>query len=346
MIRQWSGAEISHMGVVKAGAYGHGALPVARILQEEGIAALAVATPEEGLELRKGGIQIPIFLLAGPYGAPGDLLVRHGLTPILYNEAQCDHLEQTLNQPLDFHLKVDSGMTRLGVRPENLGAFLEKLKKYPQLNLKGLLTHLAQADESFEGATAQQYEVFQKAVDQTRKSYGDLPCWHIANSAAILGQRLGGYNWARPGIILYGSNPNPRFTAGQELKPVMTLESQIISLKTVPKGTAVSYGGEWVAPRSSQIAVVPIGYADGYLRHLGNRAEVLVEKQRAPVVGRVCMDLIMIDVTDLPQARLGQAVRLWGPGLPVEEVATWGETISYELLCQVSGRVPRIYEGE
>ena len=346
LARDLAGPELGLLGVVKANAYGHGAVSVAKTLEAQGVGALGVATPREGLELREAGIKAPIFLLAGPFSAPGDLLVEYGLTPFIFNRAQMAHLEKTLSKPLEFHLKVDTGMTRLGILPDQIPDFLKDLKNYPHLSLKGVLSHLAQADETFAGPTASQYEIFAQTEAILKKEIPGVEFFHIANSAAILGKQLGPCNWARPGLMLYGANPHPRLEEGKKLKPVMHLETQILSLKEVPAGAAVSYGGDWVASRKSRIAVLPVGYADGYHRSLGNRAEVLIDGKRVPVVGRVCMDLSMIDVTDFPEVDLGSTVTLWGPGLPAEEVADWAGTISYELFCGVSPRVPRIYEGE
>jgi alanine racemase len=340
-----AGKDIALLGVVKANGYGHGAVPVARTLEAGGIGALGVATPGEGMELRDAGIRVPIFLLAGPFGAPGDLLAKLNLTPVLYNLEQVRALEATLVSDLAVHLKVDTGMTRLGVLPKDLPGFIAALAKTRHLKLTGVLTHLAEADETFEGATAEQFRVFEEVEAQVRRLAPEVRYFHVANSAAILGRKLGPCNWARPGIMLYGSSPHPRFTEGERLKPVMHFETQVISLKQVPAGSRVSYGGEWTAQRPSRIAVLPVGYADGYIRHLSKVGEVLIGGRRVPVVGRVCMDLTMVDVTDLPDVTLGTAVTLWGPGLRAEEVAAWAGTISYELFCSVSSRVPRVYQG-
>jgi alanine racemase len=222
---------------------------------------------------------------------------------------------------------------------------LQGLKKYSRLKMTGVMTHLAQADETFEGATAEQFKVFSQVKNLVEETFPGTAVFHIANSAAILGERVGPQDWARPGIMLYGANPHPRLVAGRRLRPVMTLETEILSLKQIPQGVAVSYGGDWVAPRPSRIAVLPIGYADGYLRSLSNRGQVLIEGRTYPVVGRVCMDLTMVDVTEAPSAHLGSKVLLWGAGLPVEAVAQAAGTISYELLCSVSPRVSRFFRG-
>ncbi len=345
LAQRLAGTAVPMVGVVKANAYGHGAVPVARTLEAAGVAALAVATPEEGIQLREAGLRAKILVFGGPFGADAKTLLHHTLTPVLYNEAQIESLGSSAPGPLPVYLKIDTGMTRLGIFPEQLELFINKLQSSPHLKLEGVMSHLAQADTSFDGATAEQFRKFQKVESECRAHHPAVQVFHIANSAAILGGRVVSGDWARPGIMLYGSNPNPRFEVGKELKPVMHFQTAIVSLKEIPAGTAVSYGGTWIAKRPSRIAVLPVGYADGYLRHLSNVGEVLLHGKRVPVAGRVCMDLTMIDVTDLPQTRLGDLVTLWGPGLPAEEVADRAGTISYELFCAVSARVRRSYEG-
>lgn len=345
LAKELVGPKTSLLGVVKADAYGHGALPVAKLLESEGAVALGVATPEEGISLREGGVRSPILIFGGPFEASGDELRRHHLTPVLYEPDQVRRLEASSQGELSVQIKVDTGMTRLGVLPEELPQMLEAISAAPKLKLQGLMTHLAQADLSYEGLTAEQFRRFHETVEELRRKKPEVKIFHIAQSAAILDGKGAEYDWARPGIMLYGANPHPRLEAGKRLRPVMSFETQIVSLKTVPAGTSVSYGGTWTAQRSSRIAILPVGYADGYIRHLSNRGRVLLQGKRAPVAGRVCMDLTMIDVTDIPEAKLGDKVRLWGPDLPAEEVAEWAETISYELFCAVGARVPRVYEG-
>ncbi len=346
LARACAGSGAAFLGVVKANAYGHGAVPVSRILEAEGIEALAVATPEEGIELREAGIKGGIYVFGGPFHAPGSAFQEYRLTPVLYNVEQFESLATGLSAELAVHLKIDTGMTRLGFLPGELPEALKMLRRFPRLQLNGIFTHLAQADTTSEGPTAEQYRLFSQVEAMARQLVPAAKIYHIANSAMILEGRLGGCAWARPGIMLYGANPHPRLKAGEGLIPVMRFETEIVSLKTVPRGTAVSYGGTWVASRQSRIAVLPVGYADGYIRHLSNTGHVLLRGKRVPVAGRVCMDLTMLDVTDLKDASIGDKVQLWGPGLRAEEVAELAGTISYELFCAVSKRVPRRYEGD
>ncbi len=344
---QLAGSQLRVLGIVKANAYGHGAVEVSRVLLQEGVEVLGVATPAEALQLRAAGIFCPVLLLGGPFAAPGDLLRVQKLTPVVFNLEQCVQLQKTLSAPLGVHLKVDTGMHRLGILPEEIPYFLNKFKDFPYLKLEGVLTHLAQADVTFSGPTAAQVRCFAQIESQVREVFPQVSVFHLANSAALLGGHLGPCQWVRPGILLYGSYPHPRFEEGHALQPVMHFKTRILSLKEIRAGEAVSYGGDWVARRLSRIAVLPVGYADGYPRHLSfPQGQVLIRGQRVPVAGRVCMDLTMVDVTDLPQVELGDEATLWGPGLPAETVASWAKTIAYELFCGVAARVPREYREE
>jgi len=344
LARGLAGKDLSLIGVVKANAYGHGSVRVSQVLEEEGVGLLAVATPEEGIELRQAGIRSRILVLGGAFQTPGEILREHQLVPVIFRLDQAKALAQGLKGNLEVQIKVDTGMTRLGIFPEEIGAMLRELSGFPKLQLSGILTHLAQADTSFAGATEAQFERFASVESLISREAPGVKVFHIANSAAILGQKFGECHFARPGILLYGANPHPRLSEGKKLKPVMNFETEIISLKKISPGTAVSYGGSWVAERPSRIAVLAVGYADGYLRSLSNRGQVLLRGKLAPVVGRVCMDLTMVDVTEFPEAEIGDPVRLWGREIPAEQVADWAGTISYELFCAVGARVPRLYE--
>ena len=286
--QQCSGAGVPLIGVVKANGYGHGAVPVARVLEAAGAAALGVATPEEGIELRDAGLKAPILCFGGPFAAGTDLLHRNDLTPVLYNEEQIRELNLSGSARIQVYLKVDTGMTRLGFLPSELPKVIKNLKSASNLGLAGVMSHLAQADLTFEGPTAQQFQAFAEVKALLNREVPGVKAFHLANSAAILGGKVTPGDWARPGIMLYGSNPHPRLEKGAGLRPVMSFETEIVSLKKVPAGTAVSYGGTWIAPRESRIAVLPVGYADGYIRHLSNCGEVLIRGGRVPVVGRVC----------------------------------------------------------
>ncbi|MFV0277250.1 MAG: alanine racemase [Parahaliea sp.] len=328
------------MAVVKANAYGHGAVTMARALEPQ-VDALAVACLEEALELRDAGISAPILLLEGVF-EPGELAIaaRQRLWVAIGNTCQLEWVEQAKqHEPLQYWLKIDTGMRRLGVAPEQATAFFQRLSHcHNSAGAPVLFTHLARADEPAEVCTAQQLERFNTA---TAGLAAPRSC---ANSPAILAWPAAHYDWVRAGYMLWGNSPfgtTPQTNAAR-LQPVMTLCSAVISLREVAVGETVGYGGGWVAARPSRIATVTIGYGDGYPRSAANGTPVLVNGQRATLAGRVSMDMITVDVTDLPSTRVGDPVVLWGRGLPVAEVAEHAGTIGYELLTRMPSRTPRV----
>ncbi len=340
------------MAMVKADAYGHGAIPVSKKLVACGVTALGVATVEEGLELREAGIRVPILVMGGlmGMGAPASgVMISADLTPVVHSAGVVEPLEmvaQSLGKRVGIQLKIDTGMTRLGLRIEALPKLLEKLPGCRHVVLEGVMTHLAQAQNP--EYTAYQLEEFARAKAMIENAVGAVPLWHIANSMAItkgIGSTLPGAErtWVRPGIILYGG-----MMSDHEIDPVMSLESRVMLIKSVPQGTKVSYDCTFTAPRKSRLGLIPVGYADGYPRALSNRAYVLVRGRRAPVVGRVTMDMIMIDITDVPEAEVGDAAVLMGSQggerITSIDLADWAGTISYEIMTGVSARMPRTYK--
>jgi alanine racemase len=341
------------LAVVKANAYGHGAVPIAQALESERVKMLGVALIEEGVELRNAGVRSPILVLGGSYEGGYDLMVAHRLTPTVFRPEHIQRLAQAakrVGSPVSVHLKVDSGMGRLGVLPRDLDAFLDLASKFREVEIDGLLSHFASADLENRDFTREQVRCFRDAHARMR-ARGLHPSWrHLSNSAGVIdlpevrdGLEL---NMVRPGIMLYGLHPAARLQKAAELHPVLTWKTAIIHLKTVAAGTPISYGSTWRAPRESRIATLPIGYADGYSRRYSNRAQVLVRGRRASVVGRVCMDLSMVDVTDVPAASVGDEVVLLGEQgperIPAEELAELAGTIHYEVICAVGARVPRV----
>jgi alanine racemase len=325
------------MAVVKANAYGHGASLIAGALETR-VDALAVACIEEALELRYAGITAPILLLEGVFektelesAATMDLWVT------VSSERHVDWLEQArLPAPVRCWLKVDTGMNRLGVTPDKAYLCFQRL-----INCANVLdevvtyTHLASADELANPRTREQLAVFESLTFTAQRS--------AANSAGLLAWPEAVYDWVRPGYMLYGNSPLAEDHPNAEsLAPVMTLSSSVIALRDVGVGEAVGYGGTWVAERPSRIATVTIGYGDGYPRHAANGTPVLVNGQRAPLAGRVSMDMITVDVTHLNPVRPGDEVVLWGPGLAVDEVARHAGTIGYELFAGMPARTPRV----
>jgi alanine racemase len=339
------------LAVVKADAYGHGAIPVSLRLEKLGVDYLGVAIPEEGVELRKGGVKTPILVLGGIFGEEVDQIFRFRLTPVIFGKESLKILSREAERrrrKVKVHLKVDTGMGRLGV-PLNLWPdFLREVGRFPKIEAEGILSHFSMTDEE-KGFTRGQWRAFQGAVALAQKLGISSPVLHMASSATLTA--FPGYSakLVRPGIMLYGSYPSPTFRSLIPLKPVMTLKTRIHFLKSVPTGTRISYGGTFKARRESLIATLPIGYADGYSRHLSNLGEVLIHGKRAPVVGKVCMDFIMVDVTDIPRVSAGDEVILMGrqgkEQITPEEIAKKINSISYEVLCSIGKRVPRVYKN-
>ncbi len=343
------------LAAVKADAYGHGIKQVARALVQEGVEWLGVAIVEEGIALRRAGIEASILVLGGPADGSEKIALDAAITPVVYRSATVRALNAVAasrGRPAPVHLKIDTGMNRLGVPLQLLTDFLDLVEGLDHLYIDGVLTHLAEAEAAEAEFTQAQLRDFAAAVGEVRRR-GHAPRWiHAANSAAMMMGRTPGVdvgaNLVRPGISLYGHAPDAALEGAWPLRSVMSFETAISFLKKVPTGAQLSYGRTWTAPRPSKIAVLPVGYGDGYARALGNRAEVLVRGRRAPVVGRVCMDLTLVDVTDVPHVREGDPVVLLGSQgverVTASEIAAMLETIPYEVVSSVSPRVPRLYQ--
>ena len=343
-------------GVLKADAYGHGAPAVARTLERAGIPGLCVALLEEAVELREAGIRVPILVMGGYYGPRRDgfeEILANELIPVVYDAEQVERIAALVRsegtKPVGVHLKVDTGMARLGVAPDEIDEVLEALARYPEVRLDGLMTHLACADGEDLTPTSEQLRRF-ALIEARARAAGLTPrVRHAANSAAMLRVDEARFDLVRPGIALFGVAP----AAGvaPELKPVMRVRSEAVALRWIPSGERIGYGHTWQAERRSQVATVPMGYADGLSRQLSNRGHALVRGRRAPIVGTVSMDLTMIDVTDIPGARLNDEVVFLGPQegplgrdvITAEEIAEHAGTIPWEVLTSVSRRVPRFY---
>ncbi len=348
LLRATVAPSVGILAVVKADAYGHGARLVAPILAAAGADWLGVATVEEGVELRDAGIRKPILVLTGATAADVPVLVEQRLSvAILHRDMARELAAAAHNHRLGVHIKVDTGMGRIGVLPSELPVLLGELRSSASLEVEGMFSHFANADSVEREYSDYQLRVFCQAMD-TLAAAGSQPQWlHIANSAATLSRAEAHLSLVRPGIALYGVPPSPR-QAPAGLRPAMRLVTRIVQLKAVPSEFPVSYGQTFVTKRPSLIATLPIGYADGYSRALSNRAQVLVRGQRAPVVGAVCMDLTMVDVTDVPGVQLGDEVVLWGRQQQAEigvcEVAEWQGSVSYEVLTRVGKRVGRVLD--
>lgn len=339
------------MAVVKANAYGHGAVECARALAGVGADWFGVALVEEGVELRRAGIAQPVFCLGGFWRTQGELIVEHDLTPALFRMDLAEELNaraKEAGRTINVHLKVDTGMGRLGLQLGEVAEFARALRRFENLRLDGVLTHFADADGLTPDYTDAQIQRFEEAVLILRE-LGFAPSWfHLANSAGLHAYPEAHGNLARSGAAMYGLTRDvlsPR-KAALPLKPVMSLHSRVVLLKTVPAGTSLGYGCTFTTGRESKIATLPIGYADGYRRALSNSGEVIVRGKFAPVVGRVSMDLTLVDVTDVPGIQLGDEVILLGEQdklkISAEDLAEQIGTISYEIVTGISARVPRV----
>jgi len=349
-IREKIGPGVRVLSVVKADAYGHGAREVARALAAAGSESFGVATLEEGVELRAAGIRSPILVLAGVYPEQLGEFIQHRLTPAICETEAFKQLEKEARRrgvTLNFHLKVDTGMGRIGLPSAEVERWLPEMGQLESLKLEGLFSHFSQA-ENVEGSyTQSQLKAFQLVLKRLRSAGYNPPWVHLANSAAVITLPSAHFTMVRPGLMLYGAYPSPVMASQVALKPVLSWRTRVLQLKRVPEGSSISYGQTFVTQRESSIATLPVGYADGYPRLLSNRGEVLIRGQRAPVAGRICMDLTMVDVTDIRGVEQGDEVVLLGAqgkaAISADEMARWAETISYEIFTSISDRVPRIH---
>ncbi|MEM9728734.1 MAG: alanine racemase [Myxococcota bacterium] len=337
--------DVRILAVVKADGYGHGIVPVSRKLQREGVDGFGVALAEEGLELRESGIDRAILVLNGIHGGAHREVIAAGLTPVLYElgEAAAFHAVAA-GRPVDVHLKIDTGMGRLGVPFETLIDFLAALRSYPSIRIVGLMTHLSTADEDPE-FVAYQLGCFTKADGLVRR-YGHEPVVrHAANSPGLFRHPEARYDWVRPGLALFGY-PGAQ-TIDAPLRPAMRWRTEVIRLRVLRPGETVGYGRAYVAKTDTRLATIPLGYGDGLLRSASNRAEVLIRGVRCPVVGNVSMDLTTVDVSTVPDVSIGDEVLLLGTqgeeSLDARDLAAATGTIPYEILTNVSRRVPRLY---
>ena len=347
------GAGVAIMPAVKADAYGHGAIECVRALETAGAEWFGVALPEEGVTLRKAGVTTPILCLGGFWEGQEESIIAHRLTPAVFRLDILDRLNQaayTAGLVVDYHLKVDTGMGRLGVPCADLGGFLDAVARLGNVRMDGVMTHLASADNHDKSEfTGRQMSLFETAVELVR-SRGHRPTWiHEANSAGAHAYPRSRGNLVRLGGVLYGLWRDVTDGSIEPLdwRPVISLRTRIMLLKTVPEGAPLGYGGTFVTSRNSRIATLAIGYEDGLSRALSNQGNVIVREQLAPIVGRVSMDLTLVDVTDVEGASVGDEVVIIGrqgsAQITAEEVAGQIGTLSYEVTCGISDRVPRVY---
>lgn len=349
------GALRSHAGgvpmcqAVKANAYGHGLLQMANAAVIEGVEYLAVAIVDEAVALREGGIEKPILLYSLPIPQEFATVVHHRIEPTVGDLELAKGLEEEARRQgrrLSLHLKIDTGMGRIGCLPRDANEIAEYIARSPHLTLAGVSTHFASSDSADGAFTEEQLRTFSRALSALRERGIRVPIVHAANSGAILHHASGHYDLVRPGVSSYGYHPDPQFSGPVDLRPVMELQSQVVFIKKIDAGTPISYGMTWRSKGETHIGTIPVGYGDGYSRLLSNRGEVWIGNERYPIVGRVCMDQTMVDLGTRCTVERYATATLFGPqeGAPdADEIASLCGTISYEITCAIANRVPRIY---
>ncbi len=333
--------------VVKANAYGHGAVAMALEAERNGADMLAVAILQEAVELREAGIKMPIVVLGPLYTDIAEFVVKYDVAQTVFDEDRLFALNEIAinnNKKAKIHIKVDTGMNRIGIAWDKAGDFAELAASMPGIEVEGVFSHFASVDDEDKTYANFQLANFKKALADIEAKGINIPLKHIANSAAIMELEGSDFDMVREGIILYGLLPGDNADVYSEFRPVMTIKTKVAYLKNVPKGTSISYGCTYTTERDSVIASLPLGYADGLPRLLSNKGEMLIKGVKVPIVGRVCMDQVMVDVTDVPDVKVGDEVIVFGgKELPTEVVAELSQTNPHEVVCGISPRVPRVY---
>lgn len=353
-IRKHIPHEVEMMAIVKADGYGHGAVEVANLLQSEGVNRFAVAIVNEGEVLRENGITSPVLVLGYTPRADIKALIENNLTQTVFSYEMAKVISDEagkLGKTVNIHLKVDTGMGRIGFlsSPQSIEE-IKMIASLPHLNMEGIFTHFSTADEEDTTYTHKQWHIFEGFLNELQEVGIELPVIHAANSAAIMCHSYTDLNVVRPGIILYGYYPSG-YLKGKvlDLMPAMTLKTQVVHVKELPEGHYVGYGRTHCTHQKTKIATIPVGYADGYSRGLGNTGRVLIRGQYAPIIGNICMDQFMVDVTGIEDVSVEDEVVLFGKQgeneIPVEELASLLGTINYEIVCMIGKRVPRVYVG-
>ena len=331
---------------VKADGYGHGLIPISKRLARCGVDFLGVASIDEGIKLREAGLRLPILILGLILKNDCKILFKYRLTPTVCDKGLAVALNNTarsLAKPIKVHIKVDTGMGRIGVLHHEAKQLIKSISGLKYLAIEGLFTHFALADTDRD-FTRHQIDLFDRLIGDLKKEGINIPLIHAANSMGAVGYKMSHFNMVRPGLIIYGLYPKQNL--GIKLKPVLSLKTKIMFIKKLPKGSGVSYGHEYFTDKDTRIAVLPIGYGDGYPRNLSNKGPVLIRGKRFKIAGRICMDQVMVDIGDFP-ARSGDEVVLIGSQgknkITAEELAKLSGTISYEIVCGLGSRIPRVY---
>lgn len=341
------------IAVIKADGYGHGAKQLAKRLEPlDFVFGFAVATAEEAIDLRESGVQKPVLILDYTFPEDYEALIAQNIRLTVFKEdtaAQLAASAKKLGKKALIHIKVDTGMSRIGVSADECGlSVVKEIAAYPEIELEGMFTHFARADEADKTYSDRQLATFQEFVHRCEQADILIPFKHCSNSAGILELKRADLDIVRAGITIYGLWPSDEVSRNSiVLKPAMSLKSSIIYIKTVQKGTPISYGGTFMAKEPMRLATIPVGYADGYPRELSNKGSVLIRGKRAPITGRICMDQFMVDVTNIPEAKEYDEVVLLGKSgeeeITAEELSRLSGRFHYELVCDISKRVPRIY---
>lgn len=338
------------MAVVKADAYGHGYKECSRILLENGADSLGVATVSEAKQLRHEGFNVPILILGATFPEEAEDIINFDIIPTVFDFDYAKHLSnvaESIGKNVKIHIKIDTGMTRIGLNAETEAVEeIIKISKLPYVEIDGIFSHFACADEENPEYTRLQLERFNKVLNELKNHGIEIPCVHISNSAGIMMYPEARFDMVRAGIVLYGYHPSDEVDKEKlSIKPVMTFKTRITQIKEVESGVGVSYGKTYITDKRTKIATIPVGYADGYSRGLSQKAKVEIGGELFDVIGRICMDQCMIDVTNANNINVGDEVILFGGGkMTAEDIAKGLNTISYEVLCQVSKRIPRIYK--
>lgn len=352
-IRKITNPSAQLMAVVKADAYGHGFLEVTKTLLENGADRLAVATLREGEQLRSRGVQVPILVLGALMEEDIEDYINFNITPNVFSYETAhaiSYIAEKKEKVTKIHIKLDTGMSRIGfLTGENNEKVVEeiiKISKLPYIEIEGIFSHFSTSDEYDDSYTRLQFKRFMDVINMLEEREIHIPIKHICNSAAIMMYPEMHMDMVRPGVILYGMYPSDEVDKSKlDLKPAMTLKAKVTLVKEVEPGRGVSYGKEYITDKVTKIATVPIGYADGYLRRLAKEGKMIVHGQQVPIIGRICMDQCMIDVTNVHNIERGDEVILFSDkGITVDDLARWLDTINYEVTCVIGKRIPRIYK--
>jgi len=350
-IKKRLGKSVDLMAIVKADGYGHGAYPVSRVVLKNGADSLGVAILEEGVELREKGVKAPIVNLYPEPHQRAKKIVEYDLEQVVTDLKLVKNLSQEAekqNKSCNVYIEIDTGLGRYGVLPEDTKELAKKIKTLPNIHLKGILSQFSTADARKKDFAYKQLRVFKNTLDQLQAFSNNIPIKSIANSGAVLDIPASYFNHVRVGHLLYGLYPSSETSESIQVKPVMNLRSRVLFIKEVKKGTPISYGKTYIAKRKTKIATIPLGYADGYSRLLSNKGEVLIRGKRATVVGRVCMDAFMVDVSHIPEVKVGDEVAVMGKQgkdeITAHDLGRWTNTFAYEIMTRMGKRLPIVYK--